>query len=749
MKKIISAYGAFWNGYLDFKGRTDRTGYWLAFLANFVVTFVVFGLIAAIFPLSASDTISGLWTLACLCPGLAIAVRRLRDSGKRWTYIFIALIPVVGAILLIVQLCKPSAGDKKVPAESVAIRAVPEPLQETAVACAAEKAPVVQTAVENVPPQNPVPEKISTCREHDSFLYEKGKFTCKTCGREMSFDELTDSEQSGALAECSVSDLIDLLPRPEAGQYLPKICDCLVCYLQAAQAVGDMKTVKMALAAIADEETAEHFAQAGVDLSMDLAEPIFQKIVQQYLSGRTATAPLTAAGKEIPVDAPVPAEIGEETPSASNTEIALRRPKKNKKLWIGISCGIVALIVIIVLLAGRNPYKRMSEDEIWEKYNAYFNGEYIEQTSIEELITELCAVERYPIAAQLIEKYSDDWAAFSYGQLLEWMGDHPLLLRQDLWNNAFNESMAVLDTLDERIALSASFRPVLQANGPSALRCGMEMGCLENWDDEQLPEDSSGGKLLPIYKNHTGGQYVDMGLLAALPESLAPTALSDVSYLLVIEEDTAYYASYQLGGKAYKIVVTMSITDLEGNTVISSEDSLTGGTPPSIIHYIGNAYGDTPSDERQAEVVKPLIYDFADVYGIDISGWLELVDEPLLAEKPIAGIGVLQGSWTGGGFSDAYGECTATAEIGQNGSGTFCFQMDENSQELHFRIQSLSDSHFSIVFEENDLDYETGEIEFYELGTDSGEIQLYADFCESDGTMVYYEVELTRQGEEA
>jgi uncharacterized membrane protein YhaH (DUF805 family) len=35
-------------------------------------------------------------------------VRRLRDAGKAWPWIFIALVPIIGAIWLIVLLVMPS-----------------------------------------------------------------------------------------------------------------------------------------------------------------------------------------------------------------------------------------------------------------------------------------------------------------------------------------------------------------------------------------------------------------------------------------------------------------------------------------------------------------------------------------------------------------------------------------------------------------------------------------------------------------
>ena len=46
--------------------------------------------------------------IAAILPGIAIAVRRLRDAGYNWPYIFVPFIPVVGFIIYIVLLCKPT-----------------------------------------------------------------------------------------------------------------------------------------------------------------------------------------------------------------------------------------------------------------------------------------------------------------------------------------------------------------------------------------------------------------------------------------------------------------------------------------------------------------------------------------------------------------------------------------------------------------------------------------------------------------
>ena len=43
---------------------------------------------------------------------IAVTVRRLRDAGFHWAFIFIALVPIVGPIALIVMLVWPSKKDE-------------------------------------------------------------------------------------------------------------------------------------------------------------------------------------------------------------------------------------------------------------------------------------------------------------------------------------------------------------------------------------------------------------------------------------------------------------------------------------------------------------------------------------------------------------------------------------------------------------------------------------------------------------
>ena len=118
---MIEAYKKFWKGYVDFEGRSTRSDYWFAFLANMLIV-VAFDVLFWVFLGMASATDSSFlavisfillliliaYGIAVFLPGIAIAVRRLRDAGYNWPYIFVPFIPVVGFIIYIVLLCKPT-----------------------------------------------------------------------------------------------------------------------------------------------------------------------------------------------------------------------------------------------------------------------------------------------------------------------------------------------------------------------------------------------------------------------------------------------------------------------------------------------------------------------------------------------------------------------------------------------------------------------------------------------------------------
>ena len=95
--------------YCNFSGRASRSEYWWYALFTMILS-VVIGFVLGIFGAgsTAVSVIQGLVSLALLLPGLGLCVRRLHDISKSGWWIFISLVPLLGAILLIVWFCKPS-----------------------------------------------------------------------------------------------------------------------------------------------------------------------------------------------------------------------------------------------------------------------------------------------------------------------------------------------------------------------------------------------------------------------------------------------------------------------------------------------------------------------------------------------------------------------------------------------------------------------------------------------------------------
>lgn len=93
---FVEAIKLFFSNYTNFSGRSRRSEYWYFALFNVAVTVVL-----SMLPQSLS-MIGGLWSLATLIPGLALAFRRLHDIGKSGWWLLIPAIPVIGSIWLIV-----------------------------------------------------------------------------------------------------------------------------------------------------------------------------------------------------------------------------------------------------------------------------------------------------------------------------------------------------------------------------------------------------------------------------------------------------------------------------------------------------------------------------------------------------------------------------------------------------------------------------------------------------------------------
>ncbi|MBM6619150.1 DUF805 domain-containing protein [Bacillus suaedaesalsae] len=85
--------------YVGFQGRARRKEYWMFTLFNVIVS-IVLAIVEAITGLE--SMLTGLYSLAVLLPSLAVSVRRLHDTGRSGWWLLISLIPIIGAIVLLV-----------------------------------------------------------------------------------------------------------------------------------------------------------------------------------------------------------------------------------------------------------------------------------------------------------------------------------------------------------------------------------------------------------------------------------------------------------------------------------------------------------------------------------------------------------------------------------------------------------------------------------------------------------------------
>jgi uncharacterized membrane protein YhaH (DUF805 family) len=91
--------------YAVFDGRARRKEYWLFFLFNIIISIVIGiidGMVGTSGAVGSLGLLGGLYTLAVLIPGIAVAVRRLHDTSRSGWWILIGLIPIIGVIVLIV-----------------------------------------------------------------------------------------------------------------------------------------------------------------------------------------------------------------------------------------------------------------------------------------------------------------------------------------------------------------------------------------------------------------------------------------------------------------------------------------------------------------------------------------------------------------------------------------------------------------------------------------------------------------------
>ena len=125
---MIQSFLLAWKNAFVFKGKTSRKDFWFFQLASFILFLILeisqnllvnlqyafftsdFSLLSTIFAVirQTISIVSFFYILGNFIVGLSISVRRLNDISKKWAWIFIQIIPILGSIYFIYLMCQPS-----------------------------------------------------------------------------------------------------------------------------------------------------------------------------------------------------------------------------------------------------------------------------------------------------------------------------------------------------------------------------------------------------------------------------------------------------------------------------------------------------------------------------------------------------------------------------------------------------------------------------------------------------------------
>lgn len=91
--------------YAVFSGRARRKEYWFFVLFNLLIVAgltLVDMFVGTYDPVREVGLLSGLYGIGVILPSLAVGARRLHDSGRTAWWLLIGLVPVIGAIVLLI-----------------------------------------------------------------------------------------------------------------------------------------------------------------------------------------------------------------------------------------------------------------------------------------------------------------------------------------------------------------------------------------------------------------------------------------------------------------------------------------------------------------------------------------------------------------------------------------------------------------------------------------------------------------------
>jgi uncharacterized membrane protein YhaH (DUF805 family) len=106
---------AYLHGYrraFDFSGRSTRSEFWLFVLFGTLAVIVASLVDVLVFRETQSTWLATVLSLVQIVPSISVGVRRLHDTGRSGWWYLVGLVPLIGAIVLLVMLCGRSAPDR-------------------------------------------------------------------------------------------------------------------------------------------------------------------------------------------------------------------------------------------------------------------------------------------------------------------------------------------------------------------------------------------------------------------------------------------------------------------------------------------------------------------------------------------------------------------------------------------------------------------------------------------------------------
>ena len=121
---MLTSYLSAWKRPFDFKGKSTRKEYWHFFILNSIVILISYVLflsaialtnsvnssfsVAISIPMYIISSIGWLLFFGSIWVALPLTVRRIRDVGMSWKWIFLASVPYIGGLFVVIFLTRSS-----------------------------------------------------------------------------------------------------------------------------------------------------------------------------------------------------------------------------------------------------------------------------------------------------------------------------------------------------------------------------------------------------------------------------------------------------------------------------------------------------------------------------------------------------------------------------------------------------------------------------------------------------------------